>query len=225
MARRPVFLPDDAVLFRAVEVDFVWHAGMSLSQQQKCIQALHDAAGAMGVHRVLEISTRSAVNLGRELSAFNLRVRLSTGESVPVECAYQASKVFSQGGPFHDLLRARPHEARGDERLRASGELVAFEFEGTRWPLSPVSAFYISLYVRALHENAVGARQLLNYQAFSDIAFNPQKSLSTQASGAAAYVALTRTGKMLSVLEDARNLVTLLSCCAQTVEQRSLFNP
>jgi len=53
----------------------------------------------------------------------------------PLECVYQASKVFMEGGPFRDLLERNPRDAKRDERLKTSGPLKEFQFEGVEWPL------------------------------------------------------------------------------------------
>ena len=62
------------------------------------------------------------------------------------------------------------------------------------WPLTPKTAFYDWLYVRALRELARSDgqidRSLRRYQAFTDIEFNPAKSVNCQARSCALYVAL-----------------------------------
>jgi hypothetical protein len=211
VATRPIFVPDAKQLVRAVDVPFTWHAGFAISQQQKSIQALHEAGAKRGIDQILEISTKSSSDIGRRLSAFNLTLRLASNEHVAVECAYQASKVFARGGPYLDLLRTRASEAKADRRLRDSGNLVAFEFQGRRWPLQPPSAFYVWLYLLALQNHPELAERLLDYRGFTDIAFNPEKSVSNQAYAAAAYVALHRAGSLESVLAEPALLLQALS--------------
>lgn len=44
MASRPVFLPvDHAPFVRSLQVEFTWNAGLSVSQKQKNVAALHAA--------------------------------------------------------------------------------------------------------------------------------------------------------------------------------------
>ncbi|WP_048965387.1 DarT1-associated NADAR antitoxin family protein, partial [Escherichia coli] len=77
MAVRPVFIPTNAenVLSVTKDVDFPWAPGMSKTQKQKSIRALHAAANEQGVNSLLEISSKSEDELGVKLSAFNLRIK------------------------------------------------------------------------------------------------------------------------------------------------------
>jgi hypothetical protein len=204
MATRPIFIPGNhgELLVRECDVAFEWAPGMSLSQARKRIAALHSAAQSRfpGM-RLLEISTKSPDSVGRSLSAFNLSVKSDVGR-VPLECAYQASKCFARGGPFRDLLTAEPREAKGDERLRTSGSLVAFEWAGVRWPLQPTTAFYDFLYIGAVRQRAELFDQALTFDAFTDIAFNPEKSAGCQARSIALMVSLHRLGELEAALAD-----------------------
>ena len=58
----------------------------------------------------------------------------------------------------------------------------------------PRTAFYDCLYVQALLENPQLAGVVLSYDAFTDIAFNPQRSLNCQARAAALFVGAHRAG-------------------------------
>ena len=97
MASRPVFLPvfegRNLVLERAFE--FPWASGFSEVQKKKNIVALHNAAHRHGVENILEISSKSADELGRRLSAFSLKVPIEVGKR-PLESVYQGSKVFEK---------------------------------------------------------------------------------------------------------------------------------
>jgi hypothetical protein len=201
MARRPVFTPTaDGVEVRLLI--FEWHPGLSLAQKQKSIASLHSAAIASGVTSPLEVSTRSTVHLGRELSAMKLLVDLPGVGRVPVECAFQGSKAFERGGPFTDLYPASPREAKRDGRLKSSGRLVAFRLPEEEWPLEPKTAFYDWLYITALTQHPELAAGLSEYDGFTDIEFNPLKSLNTQARSCALYVALARTRTLDQVTAD-----------------------
>jgi len=97
------------------------------------------------------------------------------------------------------LLFSTSREAKLDPRLRASGRLIGFEFQGESYPLSPPTVFYDWLYLNALYRHIEWHRELMLYSGFSDIEFNPAKSINCQAKSAAAFAAL----KMREELEDA----------------------
>ena len=140
--------------------------------------------------KLLEVSSKSEDELGVRLSAFNLLMYVSSlNKSVPVECVFQAGKVFENGGPYLDLLEKSPRDAKRDDRLGNSGKLLAFEFEGERFPLEPKTYFYDYIYIKALKENPELADRLLEYDGFTDIVFNPEKSINCQAKACAKYVA------------------------------------
>ena len=59
------------------------------------------------------------------------------------------------------------------------------------------------LYINALHKHQELAEQVLTYRAFSDIAFNPDRSINCQAYAAALYVSLHDRGLLTpDVLKD-----------------------
>lgn len=176
---------------------------MAKSQRQKSIRALHEAARKkLGIEKILEVSSKSDSKLGIALSAFNLGIRTASGK-VPVECVFQGSKVFERGGPYTDMYEKVPREVKKDPRLRESGALRYFEWNGERWELEPKTAFYDWLYLMALRDNPELAERLLEYEAFTDIEFNPEKSINCQAHSAALYRALVgeNTGEWRDVLD------------------------
>ena len=199
MASRVVFLPTGPSAERLVDerlVEFTWVPGMAISQGTKSVVNLHIAAKEqLGISPLLEISTRSPDHLGVSLSAFNLPINFAS-MSVSVEVAYQSSKVFQNGGPYLDLLRKSSIEAKQDNRLKNSGELLGFEFEEIRWPLTDSPNFYDYVYIRGLLHHP--EKELLTrYQAFTDIAFNQnttdksiKKSFNCQARTVAIYCSL-----------------------------------
>lgn len=197
MATRPVFVPWDGgpSYVRTYHIEFQWFPGMALKQAQRSVAALHSAAKKElpRIHRLLEVSTKSESELGAKLSAFNLFITTVKHErTFSVESAYQASKVFERGGPFDDLLYMKSIDAKRDPRLVESGRLVGFKFFGREWKLEPRTAFYDWLYMNALHRQDDLASEVLQYDAFTDIAFNPERSLNCQAYSVALYVSLTR---------------------------------
>jgi type I restriction enzyme M protein len=200
MASRPVFFaaPDRPGFVECREVDFTWYAGFSVAQKQRSIRSLHESAGADGP--LLEISSKSTEALGVALSAFHLMVETVDGE-VPLECAFQGSKVFAGGGPFRDLFEASPRDAKRDDRLRSSGPLVGFDFGGDSFPLEPKTFFYDWLYATAVARVPEYRAELPGYVGFTDIEFNPKRSLNCQAQSAARYAGLSAAGKLAAALE------------------------
>ena len=123
--------PQASNLLKSCFLQLKWHPGFAAVQKEKNIRALHEAAARAGHANVLEVSTKSDNPRGQELSAFNLKVRNERLGEVPLECVFQGSKVFERGGPFVDLYSMDVRSARKDPRLKESGKLVAFEFDGT----------------------------------------------------------------------------------------------
>ena len=193
MAKRPVFKVEDGPggLVSEQFVEFEWHPGFAASQKQKNILSLHSQYQKLNIgHKVLEISTKSSEPLGVAHSAFNLRL-IHEGVLTPLECVYQGSKVFKSGGPFTDLYKASPIEAKKDLRIKEAGPLQGFYYDGEDWPLKPQSFFYDWLYLNAIKDNG-DIVSLSKFDGFTDIEFNPNKSISCQARTAAMAVALYR---------------------------------
>lgn len=211
MANRPVFSASSKAHHVDVfPVEFVWNKGLAPSQKQKNIVAIHEGFKRRFPERkVLEISSKSLNPLGVKLSAFNLKKYVSSiGKYVPVECIYQGSKVFAAGGPFTDLYLGTSRAAKGDSRLKSSGALYGFGFEGRNYPLYPITAFYDWLYITALMENDELASETLEYDSFTDIEFSPEKSKNCQARAAALFVALHRKGS-LECVKDFEQFVKI----------------
>lgn len=215
MAARPIFLPshDKHDLVETRMLEFEWFPGLSKSQKQKSVDALHESAikNIDSIDHVLEISSKSRVQLGVALSAFNLTLSVPFYcKKLNLECAFQGSKVFERGGPFNDLFEKSPYDAKKDERLKVSGNLRCFMWGSYMWPLTPRTAFYDWLYINALDQNKELARELEHFDAFTDIEFNPQKSFSCQAYSAALYVSLRRRGLLDKALEDCQNFLEIV---------------
>lgn len=197
MATRPVYMVKEKFpFFEMIEVDFEWNGGFAKTQKQKNIRALHEGfRNRRPGKKVLEISSKSMQEYGEALSAFFLPKYVPELEkSVPVECVFQSGKVFRNGGPYKDLMLVTPREAKKDERLKTSGPLVRFMFDGRDFPLVPKTFFYDYIYINALFENETLAQAALQYDAFTDIEFNPNASINCQAKAAAAFVSLSRVG-------------------------------
>lgn len=206
MAQRPVFIPhlEGKRLVETRMVEFAWSPGMAVSQKQKSIASLHEAAGkTLGLKAILEISTKSPDTLGVSLSAFSLMFRPAGGTKYySLEAIFQSSKVFSHGGPYRDIRDMSARDAKQDPRLKSSGSLIGFNSNGLDWPLVPNTAFYDWLYLNVLQHQPELGGQLTQYDGFTDIEFNPEKSVNCQAYSAALYVALSARGLLDSALES-----------------------
>lgn len=202
MAERPIFFPmsEGSRFVLERKFQFVWHSGFASIQKKKNINALHKAGLAAGFPHLLEVSTKSDIKLGVRLSAFNLKVRRENGAEIPLECAFQGSKVFEKGGPYVELYNFDPREAKRDDRLRSSGKLISFQLDSILFPSEPKTAFYDWIYIRALaHHEKYLRENLLNYDGFTDIEFNPEKSINCQARSCALLVSLLRKGILAEV--------------------------
>src|SRR5688572_1775778 len=190
MAERPVFIPapDSLELVREVFLPLRWNSGFAVVQKEKNIKALHEAAAIAGIRNVLEVSTKSGSKRGRHLSAFYMKVANERLGKISLESAFQGSKVFERGGPFVDLYGSDARTAKKDLRLKESGKLIAFEFDGFRWPLEPKTAFYDFLYARCVYPHREWAVKLFDYGGFSDIEFNPFRSINCQARSIALFL-------------------------------------
>ena len=213
MATRPIFIPNlklVGVLERPI--DFKWHPGMAVSQKKKSIAELHKAAQSLGINNVLEISSKSEIELGVSLSAFNLLITTKKyGKTFSVETAFQGSKVFERGGPFIDLLGLDSKAAKKDMRLKGSGNLVSFSFLNKEFPLVPRTYFYDWIYVNALVQNDSYLDSIQQYDGYSDIEFNPKKSINCQAHSVALYRSLQDNGKLDVALESPESFLDICS--------------
>ena len=200
MAKRPCYRPLNMYIgYKTVDSpEFKWNPGFAFSQKQKNVVALHEAIHRIDPSaRILEISSKSLQPLGVSLSAFNLKFPCA-GAECSVESVFQASKVFDGGvGPFPELYSHDSREVRHHVQDAAAGHrLLAFEFDGVRWDLEPKTAFFYQLYIKALLANPELAAALLEFDAFTDIEFNPNRQINCQAAAAAFYISLCRTGKL-----------------------------
>lgn len=207
MAERPVFVPNarGRRLVIEVPVSFTWHAGMSATQKKRNVSALHDSARQRGLNDLLEISSKSDLEIGRRLSAFH-QTLVVDGKRVPLESAFQASKVFERGGPYVDLLTVDARAAKTDDRLRSSGRLLRFNLEGRDYPISPPTVFYDWLYFCAISTARDWLKRLDRLDGFTDIEFNPERSINCQARSLALFVSLERRGQLDDALSSFERL-------------------
>ena len=202
---KPVFMPrvnsDNLVKTDMVRIER--HVGFASRQKKKTINDMHQVIRKKyGFSNVLELSSKSGNKLSFLLSPLSLQLTdESSGQHHSVENIFQASKVFERGGPFTDLLEAPPRQAKKDERLITSGALVGYNDFGMEWNLEPLTMFYDWLYVNALKQHPQLHEEVMQYQAFTDIEFNPKKTIHCAAYSLALFVALNKR-ELLDNVED-----------------------
>lgn len=210
MSKRPVFVVSDKEFVTAIEIEFTWFPGFAIIQKQRSIQSLHENfLNEYPEKKILEISSKSENELGVLLSAFNLMIPTKK-RKMSVESAFQGSKVFENGGPYREIFTLSSREAKKYEKLKESGELLKFDFYGICWELEPKTLFYDWLYINALAKNPELSKKILEFDSFTDIEFNPKKSINNQAKAAALYVSLVKRGLLEEALknhESYRNVI------------------
>ena len=217
MATRAIFIPC-SVGVNLVEIeliDFNWFSGFAKTQKQKSIRALHEKTLELkpSIKSVLEVSSKSEIELGVSLSAFNLMIKHATKDNkdfkeYSVEVAFQSSKVFEKGGPYTDLLDKTSMEAKKDERLKNSGRITKFKFFSSEWETTPYTAFYDWLYINALNKKPDFAAQVLKFDAFTDIEFNHEKSVNCQAFSVALFCALKQRN-LIDKIKSQEDFLTI----------------
>ena len=165
---------------------------------------------SQGLHPLLEVSTKSEDLLGQRLSAFNLKIKTDIGE-ISIEAAFQGSKVFERGGPYKDIYEKDSYQAKKDLRIKDSGRLIGFNFFGQDWPLVPKTAFYDWLYLTALQPHQKYLRKLIEYRGFTDIEFNPKKSINCQARTCALLVSLLRLNSLNEAMKSQKDFIYMIS--------------
>ncbi|MCX8075295.1 MAG: hypothetical protein N2749_06915 [Clostridia bacterium] len=175
MAERPTWkIQNDEVVVE--NFNFKWNPGFSKQQKERNVQALHEAICKIDSDaKVLEVSTKSNLEIGKFFSAFNL-----TLDGKRLENIFQSSKVFENGGQYIDLLDVEPRDAKRDERLKNSGRLIGFRYKDQDWKLLPKTAFYDYIYCKAVFESG-RSNEIIKFSHFTDIEFNPDKSINCQA--------------------------------------------
>ena len=211
MAIRPAYLVsvNEIPLVKVEDFEFKWHPGLSVSQKQKSIDELHSSI--LKIHpdrKILEVSSKSRIVLGTLLSAFNLTFSTKKyKKTISVETAFQSSKVFTNGGPYYDLLDKTSAEAKKDLRIKNSGNLTHFIFFNEQWSINPPTAFYDWLYMNALNQHRNIVEEVLQYNCFTDIEFNPEKSINCQAHSVALFVSLHRKNMLAEALSSKEKYI------------------
>ena len=228
MAERLYFVstPHSDIIFKEVLCEFTYYNGFAISQKQKSIGSLHENIKKIDDKlNILEVSTKSTEPLGVQLSAFNLKFfdKVKSKE-YPLENIFQSSKVFEHGGPYRDLLSLHPKDAKRDDRLTTSGNLIYFNFNDIIWELNPKTMFYDWIYIKALSRNKQLSYDILKYDAFTDIEFNHKKSVNCQARAAAIFVSLSKLGIVEEFLNDKNKFKSIYEANKKENIQTSIFD-
>jgi type I restriction enzyme M protein len=176
--------------------DFDWTEALVLSQHRKNINALHKAIFDKYGQRTLEVSSKGEVELGCNLSAFRLKL-----DGLNIENIYQSSKVYTNGGPYTDLLHVTPKESKEDSRHSTSGELIGWEYNGRKWDKNPITVFYDYIYLCGVLQSYGKDLDLSGYDWFTDIFFIPNESMNCQARALTIYKLLQQKD-MFDILDD-----------------------
>lgn len=168
--------------------------GMEYLQYHKNIKNLHNTIYWKYGENSLEVSTKSDINIGIRASVFNLKLN-----NYFIENIFQAAKVYEAWCPYFDILEREPKEAKSDTRHKTSGSLKGFYY-GLMWKLEPKTVFYDYIYVKALCDN-INPEDIMEYTWFTDIEFNPKKSINCQARAIVLAKLLFIDG-MLNIVND-----------------------
>jgi hypothetical protein len=201
MAQRIVFKVNENGVSEEL-IDFFYIKGMSYSQKIKNVKSFHRSIAEFYPNlKVLEVSSKSIEAFAKELSAFKLKLKIFNLDSY-IENIYQSSKVFEKEKQHPELLSFTPLQAKRFFQELDTGNLVSFKIGEKFFPIDPPSAFYDFLYINALNQNKELASNLLNYSLFTDIEFNQNKQISTQARAAALYVYLVKFKRSFKISDD-----------------------
>lgn len=196
---KKVFRLVNDIEIESIDINIEENSRANYKEKQNHVRTLHGKFNEVYKNeKVLEISTKSPIELGTQLSAFNLKYKINNKE-YPLECVFQSSKVFENGGPYLDLIDVEPYQSKKDRRLRNSGNLVRFKLENVDYPLEPKTLFYDWIYINALSKQPNLYKKIINYNAFTDIEFNPERSINCQAKSVALFVILYKQG----ILDEA----------------------
>lgn len=201
MAKRILFMKKNSEPFNEeLEIEFDWAPGLNAVCRQRSIDNLQKAAGRIyPCLRILDTSYVSGQKEGVGLSSSNLSITLASGESIPLESAYQGSKMINNMGPYTDLYYTNALKVKSDPRL--NGEVTGFHFEGVDYSAKDPHAFYNWLFCRALSENPELSGQLEKYDAYSNIMV-PVDAEECEARAAAVYEGLRISGKLALCLDN-----------------------
>lgn len=89
--------------------------------------------------------------------------------------------------------------------------MIGFRFEGLDFPLEPKTAFYDWLYISFLKNFRDWAPKLYAYGGFTDVEFNPHRSINCQARSCALFLSLMKRDLLDKATESPQAFIRLLS--------------
>lgn len=169
MANRPIYLSTGNILnpYHEENINFEWVPGYSYKNKERRRESLKkEIEKQYDIAKWLEVSTISDKDIGRKLSALNLMLTLTDNSKHSVESIYQTSKIY------------------------VDNHIVKFKFRSTEFENNPYGMYYDYLYMVALYQNQEYHELIKNYYLFTDLFFNPNKSINTQARAIAIFKTL-----------------------------------
>ena len=210
MANRFVYYVDPKnYIYKKIDISFKWYPGFSKEQKQKSIEDLHFQFLKENItDQILEVSSKSVKVIGVKSSAFNLKISTMNGNVFSVEQLFQSSKVYQKAGNQNYLLEKGYNAKEMKQKIRKidnHDQMTKYSSFGHDLPLEPKNLFYNWLYVNALYRNPDIASEILKYEAFTDIEFNPKRSFNCQAEACAIYVSLFKREYLQKALKSVDN--------------------
>ena len=211
MATRPVFIPNlisDELLVTEKQIEFNWAPGFARVQKEKNVSSLHKAALESGLKNLLEVSTKSKDTIGKELSAFNLKLPFMNTYT-EVESIYQGSKVYEGNIQYTEYYQLSPKAVKKQIKTKEVKKLIGYRYNNIIWDLEPKSAFYDWIYINAVFQNSNLVRGILEFEGFTDIEFNPAKSINCQARACALFVSLVKHNMLQGILTNRQKFIEI----------------
>lgn len=180
MATRPIYISTGNINnpFMEDNINFQWVPGYSYVNKCRRRDSLkREIAKKYDIEKWIEISSISDKDIGKKLSALNLMITLTNDNKYSVETIYQNSKIYKDNA------------------------IVGFKFRNTEFENNPYGMYYDYIYMVALYQNKEYHELIKNYYFFTDLFFNPNKSLNTQARAIAIFKTLY-DNDYLKLLED-----------------------
>lgn len=211
MAKRLYFIAKPSYQGLIVEktIDFEYFRGESQKQKERSIESMHHAIRAFETGgKILDVSKNSDVPLGRKLSGVNLLYETDSG-SYPVMNIFQSAKVFEGGGPYQDLLEEDASLVSQDRRLKESGRILGFHFQGEPYSLTPRHYFYDWIYVSALNQHKELHDEILSYDMITDIDYNMNSMFASSARALAYFISLNRAERLEEAVSSKESFLEI----------------
>lgn len=211
MANRIVYYVDKNNNYKNKNIEFHWFPGFAVSQKQKSIMNLHQNFWLSDPeYKIIEISSASENPIGIAASAFNLKVK-SRRSIYTVEQLFQSSKVFEKSGKQIQLLTMSSADARNFNKKRnRDDKLIYFDLFDKTFPLEPKNYFYNWLYINSLMNSQTLAKDIIKFDAFTDINANPSYTINTQAEACSIFVSLYRKKQLKQALKNRKAFLQIV---------------